>query len=87
MPDRSAKLLLAVLAVATMFVGNLMALRQKHIYRLMAYSSIAHAGYMLIGLAVGDVLPVGGRDALLFYLADVRADDDRRVRPFECGWE
>ena len=46
-----------------------MALRQKHIYRLMAYSSIAHAGYMLIGLAVGDVLPVGGREALLFYLA------------------
>jgi NADH-quinone oxidoreductase subunit N len=68
-PERSAKLLLAVLALATMFVGNLMALRQKHIYRLMAYSSIAHAGYMLIGLVVGDILPVGGRDALLFYLA------------------
>jgi NADH-quinone oxidoreductase subunit N len=68
-PEHSAKLLLAVLALATMFVGNLMALRQKHIYRLMAYSSIAHAGYMLIGLVVGDILPVGGRDALLFYLA------------------
>ena len=68
-PERSARLLLAVLALATMFVGNLMALRQKHIYRLMAYSSIAHAGYMLIGLVVGDILPVGGRDALLFYLA------------------
>jgi len=52
-----------------MFVGNLMAFRQKHIYRLMAYSSVAHAGYMLIGLVVGDILPVGGRDALLFYLA------------------
>ena len=46
-----------------------MALRQKHLYRLMAYSSIAHAGYMLIGLAVGDALPVGGREAVLFYLA------------------
>jgi NADH-quinone oxidoreductase subunit N len=68
-PEHSAKLLLAMLALATMFVGNLMALRQKHIYRLMAYSSIAHAGYMLIGLVVGDILPVGGRDALLFYLA------------------
>ncbi len=68
-PEHSAQLLLAVLAVATMFVGNLMALRQKHLYRLMAYSSIAHAGYMLIGLTVGDVLPVGGREAVLFYLA------------------
>src|SRR3954471_22896768 len=68
-PEHSEKRLLAVLALATMFVGNLMALRQKHIYRLMAYSSIAHAGYMLIALVVGDILPVGGRDALLFYLA------------------
>ncbi len=68
-PDVSAKMLLAVLAVATMFVGNLMALRQKHLFRLMAYSSIAHAGYMLIGLAIGDALPVGGREAILFYLA------------------
>jgi NADH-quinone oxidoreductase subunit N len=68
-PDQSARQLLAVLALATMFVGNLMALRQKHIYRLMAYSSIAQAGYMLIGLTVGDDLPVGGKDSLLFYLA------------------
>ncbi len=68
-PEFNTKLLLGVLAVATMFVGNLMALRQKHLYRLMAYSSIAHAGYMLVGLAIGDVLPVGGREAILFYLA------------------
>ena len=61
-----AKQLLAVMAVATMFVGNLMALRQKHLYRLMAYSSIAHAGYMLIGLAMGDTLPVGGRKRFCF---------------------
>ncbi|HEY3395664.1 MAG TPA: NADH-quinone oxidoreductase subunit N, partial [Lacipirellulaceae bacterium] len=69
LPDESAQSLLAVLAIATMFVGNLMALRQKHLYRLMAYSSVAHAGYMLIGLAVGDVGRPGGTDALLFYLA------------------
>lgn len=68
-PDHPTKMLLAVLAVATMFVGNLMALRQTHLYRLMAYSSIAHAGYMLIGLAIGDVGQVGGRQAILFYLA------------------
>ena len=69
LPDDSARRLLAVLAVLTMFVGNLMAVRQKYLYRLMAYSSIAHAGYMLIGLAVGDVEPARGTDALLFYLA------------------
>lgn len=70
LPDESARLLLAILAVATMFVGNLMALRQKHLFRLLAYSSIAHAGYMLVGLAVGDVgVAVGGTSALLFYLA------------------
>jgi NADH-quinone oxidoreductase subunit N len=69
LPGDSARALVALLAVVTMFVGNLMALRQKHLYRLMAYSSIAHAGYMLIGLAVSDVGPSGGTDALLFYLA------------------
>ena len=69
LPNSSAKLLLAILAVATMFVGNLMALRQKHLYRLMAYSSIAHAGYMLVGLAAGDGGPIGGTRAVLFYLA------------------
>ena len=69
LPDDSARSLLALLAVVTMFVGNLMALRQKQLYRLMAYSSVAHAGYMLIGLAVGDVGPASGTDAVLFYLA------------------
>jgi NADH-quinone oxidoreductase subunit N len=69
LPDDSAQVLLAVLAVATMFVGNLMALRQKHLYRLMAYSSVAHAGYMLVGLAVGNRGSIAGTDAILFYLA------------------
>lgn len=69
LPDESARALLAILAVATMFVGNLMALRQKNLFRLMAYSSIAHAGYMLVGLAVGNVGVVGGTSAVLFYLA------------------
>jgi NADH-quinone oxidoreductase subunit N len=69
LPDEAARLLFATLAVITMFVGNLMALRQKHLYRLLAFSSIAHAGYMLVGLAVGNVGSVGGTSAVLFYLA------------------
>ncbi|MCS4537451.1 MAG: NADH-quinone oxidoreductase subunit N [Thaumarchaeota archaeon] len=43
---------LAVIALATMTLGNLAALTQKSMTRLLAYSSIAQAGYMMIGLAV-----------------------------------
>lgn len=69
LPDEAARTLLATLAVLTMFVGNLLALRQQNLFRLMAYSSVAHAGYMLVGLAVGNVGTVGGTSAVLFYLA------------------
>ncbi len=68
-PDVSLKLLFGVLAIATMFGGNLMALRQKNLHRLMAYSSVAHAGYMLVGLACGNLGAIGGASAVLFYLA------------------
>ncbi len=43
---------MAVLAVATMTLGNLIALRQTSVKRMLAYSSIAHAGYMMMGLPV-----------------------------------
>jgi NADH-quinone oxidoreductase subunit N len=42
--------ILTALAVASMFVGNLMALRQENLKRLLAYSSIAHMGYLLVAL-------------------------------------
>jgi NADH-quinone oxidoreductase subunit N len=54
-----------VLAVLTMTVGNLSALLQDNVKRMLAYSSIAHAGYILVGLVSGDVL---GGQASLFYL-------------------
>jgi NADH-quinone oxidoreductase subunit N len=57
--------LLWTLAVLTMTVGNVCALVQTSVKRLLAYSSIAHAGYALIGLVAGT--PAGGA-ALLFYL-------------------
>ena len=64
-------LMLCALAVLTMFAGNLLALLQSNLMRLLAYSSVAHAGYMLIGLAVGDSAgaAVTGTEALVFYLA------------------
>ncbi|MCI4346932.1 MAG: NADH-quinone oxidoreductase subunit N [Thermoplasmata archaeon] len=49
----SIQLALALLAVLTMTLGNLLALLQKEMKRLLAYSSISQAGYMLLGLAVG----------------------------------
>jgi NADH-quinone oxidoreductase subunit N len=59
-----------VLATATMTLGNLVALTQDNVKRMLAYSSIAHTGYMLVGLAAWAGDPVGrldGIEALLFY--------------------
>jgi NADH-quinone oxidoreductase subunit N len=53
------------LAVVTMVVGNLIALAQRNIKRLLAYSSIAHAGYILVAIVVGTAL---GSAAFMFYL-------------------
>jgi NADH-quinone oxidoreductase subunit N len=50
--------LLGGIAIATMVVGNVVALRQRHLVRLLAYSSIGHAGYMLIPIAL--IAPHGG---------------------------
>jgi NADH-quinone oxidoreductase subunit N len=75
------KLALAI-SVLTMTLGNVVALWQSNIRRLLAYSSIAHAGYMLIGLSVGlaqvaiapmslprEAVGVNGLGTALFYLA------------------
>ena len=56
---------LAVLAVASLAVGNLGALVQRDLKRLLAYSSVSHAGFLLMPVAAGNAL--GGR-ALLYYL-------------------
>lgn len=56
---------IAVLAALTMTVGNLAALRQLSLKRMLAYSSIAHAGYVLVGLAAANE---SGIAAVLFYL-------------------
>jgi NADH-quinone oxidoreductase subunit N len=57
--------ILWILAVLTMTVGNLSALLQDNMKRMLAYSSIAHAGYVLVGLVSSDV---AGGQAALFYL-------------------
>ena len=54
-----------VLAVLTMTIGNITALRQDNIKRMLAYSSIAHAGYALVGFAAGNSTGTAG---ILFYM-------------------
>ncbi len=58
-------LLFAILSAVTMTVGNLVAVNQRNVKRLLAYSSIAHAGYMLMGFVL---LSSVGLKAILFYL-------------------
>ncbi|MCX7598542.1 MAG: NADH-quinone oxidoreductase subunit N [Armatimonadetes bacterium] len=57
---------IALLAIITMFTGNLLAIRQANVKRMLAYSSIAHAGYLLIGVVVAWFNPTG-LQALVFY--------------------
>ena len=56
--------LLWLLAVLTMTVGNIMALQQNEVKRMLAYSSIAHAGYVLVAIVVGSTSAISG---VIFY--------------------
>src|SRR5208282_3823105 len=57
--------LIVLISVASMLLGSLAAIGQRNIKRLMAYSSIGHVGYMLIGLAAGNAVGIRG---VLIYL-------------------
>lgn len=67
-------MLIWILAAVTMTAGNVLGLLQNNLRRMLAYSGVAHGGYMLIGLAVlpsqtnSSIAVVNGSDALLFYL-------------------
>jgi NADH-quinone oxidoreductase subunit N len=83
-PDQAPKfatsllMVLWVMAAITMTAGNILALWQDNIRRLLAYSSVAHSGYMLIGIAIiptmekdsplAPTVTVDGASAILFYL-------------------
>ena len=59
-------LVLSIIAIASMLTGNLLALRQTNVKRILAYSSIAHMGYLLVALLAGGAL---GAAAGTYYLA------------------
>jgi NADH-quinone oxidoreductase subunit N len=73
--DVQLPVVLWIMAAVTMSLGNVLALLQDNIKRLLAYSSVSHSGYMLIGLtaaarvaAVKQDVSVGGVEGILFYL-------------------
>lgn len=65
-PDSPLFAIFSPVAIASMFIGNLGALAQKNIKRLLAYSSISHTGYMLVAFLAGGSLSA---EAVTYYLA------------------
>lgn len=55
----------SIIAIASMFTGNFLALRQSNVKRILAYSSIAHLGYLMVAFLAGGSL---GTEAVCFYL-------------------
>jgi NADH:ubiquinone oxidoreductase subunit 2 (subunit N) len=66
-----------VLAALTMIVGTVDRRRQTNIKRMLAYSSIAHAGYLLLGIVAANR---AGKAAILFYLLSYAVSEPRRAR-------
>lgn len=62
---RAVFVVFSIIAIASMFAGNLMALQQKNVKRILAYSSIAHFGYILVAFLAGGAMAIG---AVSFYL-------------------
>lgn len=73
-PPAAIQCMVWIIAVTTMTVGNVLGLVQKDVKRVLAYSSIAHSGYMLVGLIAASSSPAAsqpihnGMAAVLFYL-------------------
>lgn len=61
----SLMIIFTVIAIASMFIGNILALRQRNVKRILAYSSIAHMGYIMVAFLAGGKLAV---EAVSFYL-------------------
>lgn len=59
------QMMLAIMSAITMLIGNITAVVQTNVKRMLAYSSVAHAGYLLMGIVAGSI---AGRGAIVFYL-------------------
>ncbi len=63
--SRTAQMIIAFISAATMLIGNFTALVQKNVKRMLAYSSVAHAGYLLMGIVASNEL---GFTGIVFYI-------------------
>ena len=76
--------MLIVLAVLSLAIGNLAAIAQTNIKRMLAYSTIAHIGFMLLGLLPASSAATrsagNGYSSAMFYIDHLRADDARHLR-------
>jgi NADH-quinone oxidoreductase subunit N len=63
--SRPVFILFAIIAIASMLIGNLLALLQKNVKRILAYSSIAHMGYLLVAFEASNTM---ASEAVAFYL-------------------
>jgi NADH-quinone oxidoreductase subunit N len=63
--NENLKLVISLIASVSMILGNVVAISQTNLKRMLAYSSIAHAGYLLVGVASGNTL---GNNGVVFYL-------------------
>jgi len=63
--NENLELVFALIASVSMILGNIVAISQSNLKRMLAYSSIAHAGYLLVGVASGNAL---GYSGVVFYL-------------------
>ena len=69
--------MVAALAALTMMLGTVVGVAQSNLKRMLAYSSIAHGGYLLVGLVAANEV---GKAAILFYLLAVLGDEPGGVR-------
>ena len=78
----TGSVVIVILSTITMTLGNLVALTQDNVKRMLAYSSIAHTGYMLVGLAAwaSPNSRIEGLEGLLFYARRLQLHEPRRVR-------
>lgn len=67
--EMKIQIILAIISAATMLVGNISALTQTNIKRMLAYSSVAHAGYLMMGLVAISAHHARGVSGILYYLS------------------
>lgn len=66
--EKQWMVILAVISVLTMTLGNVVAIAQQNVKRMLAYSSIAHAGYILLGIVASARVPAEGSASVVFYI-------------------